>query len=316
MSNVIARLTVIRDGEQPVEHLLSEEHLRGGFTIGADSTNTLRLTANTVSRQHAELSLRMQQIQLTRLSATNPVLVGDRKLAKNERVTLTARTEIIIVPFRLLFDLVDFPQLAPAVDPVPAFPPLSGVPLAVPLAASAERAAEWPIPADQAGRYLLDLPAIFRSTSPLGTSGRDDSGDDPDQGQFLGSYLKVFEAIWEPMEQRQTHLEHYFDPRTCPEALLPLLAIWLGVEVFPGMTIAERRGLIATTGATTLLRGTRKGLHMVIKASTRLEAVISDVPGQPYVFHVALPPMDATLRALVEQIIQTHKPAYMGYTLE
>lgn len=324
MTNVIARLTVFRDAEQPVEHLLSEDQLRAGFGIGADSANALQLAADTISRQHAELRLFMQQIQLTRLSATNPVLVGGRKLAPNERVTLTARTEIVIVPFRLLFELVDLPQIAVAPGPVPVVAPM---PPAVPLAAqlgigiappipSVARAVEWPIPPDRPGRYLFDLPAIFRSSSALSESGGDSSVDDPDQGQFLGSYLKMFEAIWEPLEQRQEHLEQYFDPRTCPEELIPLLARWLGVEAFPGLTLEERRGLIAAAGETTPLRGTRKGLRMVIKACTGLEAVISDVPGQPYLFHVALPPAGTPLRALVEQIIQAHKPAYMGYTLE
>jgi len=328
VTNTIARLTVLHDAQPPVEHLLTDDQLNGGFSIGSDSTNALRLLADTVSRQHAELRRRIGQVQLTRLSETNPVVVGGRKLALNERVTLTARTEIVIAPFRLLFEPVDLakaampPVAAPAIAPQPAPVPVQTLrsiapsdPPAAPVLGE-ERTVVWPIAEDQPGRYLFDLPTILRHPTLLRESGEEHQADDLDQGQFLGSYLKIFEAIWEPLEQRQAHLEQYFDPRTCPQELLDMLASWLGVEAFAGLTIKQQRRLIAAAGEATSLRGTRKGLRMVIKACTGVETVISDLPGQPYVFHVALPPEGAPMRALVEQIIRTHKPAYMGYTLE
>ena len=47
-------------------------------------------------------------------------------------------------------------------------------------------------------RYLGYLPIIFHDTD------------------FLRRYLLIFESIWEPLENRETHIDMYVDPRTAP----------------------------------------------------------------------------------------------------
>lgn len=336
MANVIARLTVFRDGQPPSEYGLTEDQLRQGFTIGADRASGLALDAPTVSGRHAELRLRVGQLQLVCLSKSNPIIVGANRLVSDQHVTLTARTEFQIAPFRLLLEPGEPGRAAPPAPAAPLVTPaqapasgatLHGPPPAAP--ASAGRVVAWPIAEDRPGRYLSDLPAIFRSppatdelepeaglAEPAPSRDEQHGHADPDDGQFLGAYLKIFEAIWEPWEQRQDHLEQYFDPATCPEELLARLAGWIGVEALPGLTVAQLRRMVAAAGEVTPLRGTRKGLRLAIRACTGVEVAIHDVPGQPYLFRVVLPPESKQLHGLVEQLIQAHKPAYMGYILE
>jgi phage tail-like protein len=340
MDSIAAQIVVYQGTQQIADHSFTAAQLKGGIKIGADKASDLRLEANTVSSYHAELRERVGQIQLTRQSATNPVVVAGHTLAHRESITLIGQTEITIVPFRLVFTLAGGQQPAPRGPTAPtrmAPPPSAPIPTVrspvLPLAPTVialdpDRTIIWPIAEDQPGRYLYDLPMIFRDLPSLSedrdtptkpTAQRQADGDryiDPDDGLFLGQYLKIFEAIWEPIEQRQDHIEAYFDPRTCPESMLDLLTHWSGVDHYPGLTLEQRRSLLTKASIYSQYRGTRLGLRLAIKACTGLDVRIEDVIGQPYLFRVALAPVDATLRSLIEQIIQIYQPAYMGYYLE
>ena len=68
-------------------------------------------------------------------------------------------------------------------------------------------------------------------------------------------------------------------------------------------------------------RGTRYGLARMIEVCTGLTPVITESLSQPYVFHirVTLPPGspgETIDKALIEELIQAHKPAHAGYVLE
>jgi phage tail-like protein len=156
-------------------------------------------------------------------------------------------------------------------------------------------------------RYLYDLPVLFHDN------------------EFLGRYLAIFESLWEPLEQRQDHIEMYLDPQTCPATFLHWLAGWFGLALNQRWPEARQRRLLAEATELYRWRGTRYGLTRMIEVCTGLTPTITDQaeagPGgtpQPFVFHIRLhiPPNSGLDRTFIEDIIQTHKPAHAGYMLE
>ena len=141
------------------------------------------------------------------------------------------------------------------------------------------------------------------------------------ENDFLQRFLYIFEDIWEPLEQRQDHISMYFDPRTCPAVFLPWLASWLGLSFNPHWPEARRRRLLSQAMDLYRWRGTRYGLTRMIEVCTGITPEITENPLEPFVFRIriALPPAasaDGVDRRLIEELIQTHKPAHAGYILE
>ena len=113
----------------------------------------------------------------------------------------------------------------------------------------------------------------------------------------------------------------YFDPRTCPVSFLPWLASWLDLSFNTHWPEARRRRLLEQAMELYSWRGTRYGLVRMIEVCTGLTPVIMESPSQPFVFHIriALPPGffgEPIDKALIEELIQAHKPAHAGYVLE
>ena len=77
-----------------------------------------------------------------------------------------------------------------------------------------------------ASRYLPYLPIIFQDND------------------FLSRFLQIFEAIWEPLEQRQDHIGMYLS-RTCPASWLPWFASWFGLTLDPHLPEGGARALLA-----------------------------------------------------------------------
>jgi phage tail-like protein len=140
----------------------------------------------------------------------------------------------------------------------------------------------------------------------------------PDPNAFLGRFLRIFEAIWEPLEQRQDYLQLYFDPRTCPPIFLDWLASWLNISLPPRLPLRRKRRFLSEAMDLYRLRGTREGLSRVITACTDLIPVIEDDPELPFVVRIGLAmPQDHDVDAeLIEELIVEHKPAYLGYVLD
>lgn len=136
---------------------------------------------------------------------------------------------------------------------------------------------------------------------------------------FVSRFLKIFESIWEPLEQRQDHIDMYFSPRTCPSPWLPWFASWFGLELDPSLSEQRVRMLLANTIEIYRWRGTKFGLTRVIEVCLGIRPVITESQSDPNVFRVRVRlPADATpdfvprLRAL----ISAHKPAHTGYVIE
>jgi phage tail-like protein len=149
-------------------------------------------------------------------------------------------------------------------------------------------------------RYLRDLPVIFH------------------EQDFFGRFLQIFESIWEPLEQREDHIDMYFDPRTCPALFIPWLASWLHIAVNPHWPEARRRALAADAMELYRWRGTKYGLARLLEVCTGVTPDVRDDSAQPYVFRVTvtLPSGSDIRRELIEELIETHKPAHAGYVLE
>jgi phage tail-like protein len=157
-----------------------------------------------------------------------------------------------------------------------------------------------PQPIGPLSRYLADLPAIYHD------------------GDFLGRFLMIIEGLWEPLEQRQTHMPMYFDPRTCPAPMLPWLAGWLDIFIDRLWPEARQRAILSEAMDLLRWRGTRFGLSRMIELSTGITPEILDEPGQSWVMRVriSIPETHQVDRQFLETLIQSHKPAHVGYILE
>ncbi|MBX0331215.1 FHA domain-containing protein [Oscillochloris sp. ZM17-4] len=275
-----------------------------GFQIGRAPDSDVELPDQRVSGRHLQIRLVGDRPMLVHLSQSNPTLLDGAPLPAGQPVPLPERATLSIPPYSLSY--VGYAPAPAAAPPAPPAPP--------PAPVAAPPAFAWPIPADRPGRYLADLPAIYQASWPQLSR----PGDDPAQlerRRFLGDYLKIFEAIWEPLEQRQDHLDLSLSPRTCPEAMLPLLARWLGMPLPEGLSVAGQRALLAAAPQIYALRGTMAGLQLAISAATGLSATISETPGRPFTVTVALPAGQAPPE-LLRALIRSHKPAHTGYVLE
>ena len=80
--------------------------------------------------------------------------------------------------------------------------------------------------------------------------------------------LLIFEAIWEPLEQRQEHIAMYFSPSTSPARMLAWIAEWLNLELDPHWPERRRRELLREAMQLYWWRGTRYGLTRMLEVCT------------------------------------------------
>ena len=300
------------------------------LSIGRGPESGLPLPHALVSRRHAELRTGPQGPILTDLGSSNGTFTGKERLLPNQPRVLVDGTVFRIGPYTLTYQASkpaahpretedeqqperpeqpeqseqpepELPTVAVAPAPAPA-----PVPVKVPVLSGPPQAIK-PAPGSLAGEpdgiYRRYLPDIFQ------------------ENDFLRRFLHIFEDIWEPLEQRQDHIAMYFDPRTCPVSFLPWLASWLDLSFNTHWPEARRRRLLEQAMELYSWRGTRYGLVRMIEVCTGLTPVITESPSQPFVFHIriALPPGffgEPIDKALIEELIQAHKPAHAGYVLE
>lgn len=269
----------------------------GVLTIGRTPDNDIALPHPLVARRHAELRAEGESLLVTDLESASGTLLGGEKLLPGQPALVTPGAVLQIGPFALIYqtepDEEDVPALKVTVrdQPVPPQP-----------ARRPEPRPRFPAPRPRGplSRYLDYLPAPYQ------------------ESDFLGRYLMLFEAIWEPMQQRQDHIAAYFDPRTCPEPMLPWLAGWLDLSLPAGWPEERRRGLVREAMDLYRWRGTRYGIARMIEVCTGLSAEVIDEPGQSAVIRVRvrLPADSGVDRSTIEQLILSHKPAHVGYILE
>lgn len=304
MAEETARLEVRLEG-----HLIQTVLLEAPvLSIGRLPDNGLPLPHPMVSRYHAELRTDQGRVMLTDVGSGNGTLVnGARLLASQPRELLGGET-IQIGPFLLTYvparttrvvtapvEADPVPEVRSAIDPAPVtaiVPPFSG--------AEPRPTTALPLPRGSRSAYLDDLPVIYQTN------------------EFLGRFLLIFEAIWEPLEQRQDNIAMFFDPRTCPPAFLPWLAGWLDVGYQPRWPEPRIRHLLAEAMDLYRWRGTRYGLTRLLELCTGLAVEISEQADTPFQFRVKVRlPADGSVGApLIEHLVQSHKPAHAGYILD
>jgi phage tail-like protein len=266
------------------------------ITIGRSPSNALVLPEATVSSHHARLQSEGIDWLLTDTGSTNGTVVNGTALVRHQPVLLADGAEIAIGPYTLRYAA---PQ--PPAEAVPAA--LENAPAAVEPLGSDGRRPTFPPPLLDScapSQYQQFLPSVFQDND------------------FLRQFLLIFESVWEPLEWRQDHVDMYFDPRTCPVALLPWLAARLDLAFPPGWPEGRMRMVLAEASTLLRWRGTRYGLERLIEAFTGLTPHVGERRDDPFVFDITLSvPAGATVDdAQVDALIRSHKPAHAGYVLE
>jgi phage tail-like protein len=313
--------------------------ITGVLTIGREPSNGLMLLDARVSRRHAELRIAAGGPFLTDLGSVNGTFLLGMRLSPHQPVPIPDGAVVTIGPFRLTYQSfvsksgnphVDASveanmsveasgsdmgaELVPSVsaDAGAALPggpsapaDAAGTSTVRPITATPRPTSLPMLPSTPSSRYLRDLPMIFHDND------------------FLGRFLLIFEALWEPLEHRQDHVGTYFDPHTCPASFLPWLAKWVDIAFNKHWPEARCRRLLSEAMDLYRWRGTTYGLMRMIEVCTGLTPEISDARQdtgdlQPFVFRVRLviPPNSGVDQELIEQLVRNHKPAHMGYVLE
>ncbi|WP_069802228.1 FHA domain-containing protein [Thermogemmatispora onikobensis] len=300
--------------------------------IGRGPESDLMLDHQIISRHHAELRLTPQGCLLTDLGSSNGTLVGQQRLLPHQPYLLRDGASFQIGPYLLTYEAEagTAPRLPTPAQEQP--PKTTAEPLAVGSAEAEKRAAEARPPTPVVPPRATVRPAAAqaaRPVTPLSTPPGPSIGglylrylpDIYQESDFLQRFLHIFEDIWEPLEQRQDHIEMYFDARTCPTRFLPWLASWLDIPLNPHWPEARQRRLLAEAWELYSWRGTLYGLKRMIEVCTGLQPEIFEKPEEPFIFHVRVrlaPGVGGELvdRAFLEELIQLHKPAHAGYILE
>jgi phage tail-like protein len=150
-------------------------------------------------------------------------------------------------------------------------------------------------------RLLAYLPAIY--------------ADDP----FLGGYLNIFDAVWQPLERQIDQLHAYVNPRLAPPEFLAWLGTWLDLILDENWPETRRRTLIRNAADLYARRGTAGGLRdyltIFLGVTPEIEEDLSDA--NPYHFTVIVHLDDGAIvdEDRLRRIIDEEKPAHTTYTL-
>src|SRR5579864_9147933 len=243
--------------------------------IGRAPDNDLYLQHPGISRRHVELSIGPSGLVATDLDSANGTFLDGVRLLPNQPTPLQPGNALQIGPY--VFAVRRSPAERPdGLEPVLTAPNgaqrVTRAPLddAVNIVPTYPRRPTLPTPppSGRLSKYLEYLPATYA------------------ESDFLGRYLLIFESIWEALEQRQDHIAMYFDPRTCPEALLPWLAGWFDLKTGFHWPEVRTRDLVEQVSDLYRYRGTAYGLTKMLEIWTGVTPEITEDPNEPFVFHV------------------------------
>jgi phage tail-like protein len=158
------------------------------------------------------------------------------------------------------------------------------------------------------------------------------------EDDFVGRFLRVVEDILSPVERTVDFAALYFDPRLTPAELLPWLASWVGLELDENWPARGQRELLAWASTLYRWRGTRRGLrqHLCLYVG-RDPLIVENFDGlrlgqdavmevnsrmgsgvRPHWITVTVMSDRPELldEGILRRIIETEKPADVGYSLE
>src|SRR5258708_4559670 len=170
---------------------------------------------------------------------------------------------------------------------------------------------------DQVSSYLQYLPTPYQGDA------------------FLGRFLRIFESILGPIEQTIDGVANYFDPYLTPVEMLPWLASWIGVELDENWPVAQRRELLVEAADLLRRQGTRRALRehlrlyvgqppLIVENFSGLRLGQDGVLGvnsrlgalEPHTIGVTVVTDHDVDERVLRGIVESHKPAHVGYTLE
>jgi len=272
------------------------------WSIGRLPDNDLVLPSPEVFQNHAEIRLEAQGTVLTDLGSTSGTLVDGVRLLSNQPCLLQDGASIGIGPYVLVYRSL-FVQQADSDVAIPNFASLQTRMDELwrrRFATSGNGRDSAFTAIDHNSSYLQYLPVVFHDND------------------FLNRFLQIFEAIWEPLEQRQDHWAMYLDPRTCPASFLPWFASWFDLQVSPHLPESRLRSLLAEAIEIYRWRGTKYGLARMIEVCTGVKSEITETPDEPFVFRIKIQLTEGSNTSVeeIQKLIHEHKPAHAGYWLE
>lgn len=147
-------------------------------------------------------------------------------------------------------------------------------------------------------------------------------------GSPLDAALHVMADLHEPDEQLLESIESVFDPRRCPDAFVPWLTRWVGLDWLvadddmddePGWSdpadafppgLGRLREIVAIGATLAQWRGTDVGLRLFLTTATGLDGFVVEEPGDRPFHLVVHAPADAEPHAAVlRRIVEATKPA-------
>jgi phage tail-like protein len=322
---------------------------QGETLIGREPGNDLPLVYPMISRRHAVLRCSASECTLTDLESANGTLVNGARLNPNEPAALEDGMRIAIGPFELICSIIALAEEeSPQAEQEPAAKPAQE-------AALEKREAAKPRPTKKAERPAkAKSPGLETDQQRQPESPEPPPGEPPSDGRlpgednlppwerpipgltleslrliqhlpgiydtaFMRRFLGLFESILLPIEWNADHFDLYLDPGTSPETFLPWLSAWYEIVFDSTWTESQRRTLLKEAHQIHARRGTRASLSRLIEIYTGAAPEIIEFadPNDPFTFTIKLPirERDAN-RQLLEQLIDTNKPAHTSYQLE
>lgn len=160
---------------------------------------------------------------------------------------------------------------------------------------------------------------------------------------FLGEFLNIFEAIWQPLDHQIDQLHAYVDPRLTPPEFLTWLGTWLDLVLDENWPEGRRRALIRHAACLYERRGTAGGLRDYLSIYLGVPPEIQEDGGEsePFRFTVVVRPDVSEARSpsricercgrtivlvgfdesgaidvdRLRRVIEEEKPAHTTYTL-
>jgi phage tail-like protein len=302
----------------------------GRSIIGRQEGNPVRLDSPLISRQHAQLDCTAAGCQITDLGSANGTVLNGERLEPQTPATLNHGSLIEIGPYSLAYEQIRVASAA-AVKPPPAKAtpraPEKKATAAPPVVEPEAQSAKPPPPAPPsippASLVPVPPPPPDYSSPPPGLEFHSQRLINYLPGiyhsDFASRYLAIFEAIITPIEWNIDNFDLFLDPDTAPDEFLPWLANWFEIPFDSTWSSEQRRILLSEAGEIYARRGTRWALSRVLEIYTGCLPVINDTDDNlpPFTFKVRLAlPESMVDRKLVEQIIDSNKPAHANYVLE
>lgn len=174
----------------------------------------------------------------------------------------------------------------------------------------------------QSLHLLRFLPGIYQPTAPLNFCDNcsESTRCEITIDSFLSRFLAIFESILLPVEWTIKGFDQFLDPRTAPNAFLPWLEQWFGLDEVWRQSWDERQRRALLAGYA--WRGTRRGLQQLLEVYTGQRPNINDeVDGKPYEIEITLKLDSSTLEkrgiheTSLKHLIDAMIPAHTTYTL-